>query len=121
MCSITGFGGPVDAVHLVHREECLWWKWNNMNRYGADPLSGIDDFANLLGLRADLHTIFDARMFTIVPRNARLATYILADGAADYWPAYHNVPVQHVHIRSAAHLFARFAWAVLLKIKPFIC
>jgi len=92
-----------------------------MNRYGADPLSDIDDFANLLGLRADLHTIFDARKFAIVPRNARLATYILADGAADYWPAYHNVLVQHVHIRSAAHLFARFAWAVLLKVKPFIC
>jgi len=60
-------------------------------------------------------------MFAIVPRNSLLATHISLNGAADYWPTYHNVPVQHLHIKSAPHLFAHFAWAVLLMVKPFIC
>ena len=48
-----------------------------MNRYGADRISDIDDFANLLGLRADLHSISDARMFAIVPRNSLHRLYRL--------------------------------------------
>ena len=121
MCGISGFRVPIEAAHLVTKKEQLWWKRNNMNIYTNNPLSEIDDFANLLGLRADLHSIFDVRMFAIVPRNSLLATHVLSNGAADYWPTHHNVPVRHLNIQSTPYLFARFAWAVLLGVKPFIC
>ncbi|KAK3353740.1 hypothetical protein B0T25DRAFT_220543 [Lasiosphaeria hispida] len=121
VCSISGFRVPLEAAHIVPKKEQLWWKRNDMNIYRADPLNDIDDFANLLGLRADLHSIFDARMFAIVPRNSLLATHVLSPQAADYWPTHHNVPVRHLGINSTPYLFARFAWAILLGVKPFIC
>jgi hypothetical protein len=60
-------------------------------------------------------------MFAIVPKNSKLATHILSNVAADYWPTYHNVPVRHLHNQPAPFLFARFAWAILLHVKGFVC
>ncbi|KAG5289480.1 hypothetical protein I7I48_08813 [Histoplasma ohiense] len=103
-----------------------------MYRYGRD-LRDIDNPANLLPLTPDILKCFDKRWFVIVPkiaggggahetdngtRSARYVSHILSE--AEYWPTYHNTIVQYLESDSRPYLFARFAWAILLSVKPFV-
>jgi hypothetical protein len=87
-----------------------------------------------------MHRFFDKRWLVIVPKvpgdevgtevgaEARAGTYpfsqyvthILSGDAAELWPTFHNTLVQYLDDRSRPYLFARFAWAVILHVKPFI-
>jgi hypothetical protein len=118
----------------VLKEEGLWYSRNGMSRYGRD-LGDIDDSVNLLPLRPDIHKCFDKRWFVIVPkvpgggaapdteagtRSPQYVSHILSTSAAEYWPTYHNTIVQYLENDSRPYLFARFAWAILLFVKPFV-
>jgi HNH endonuclease len=99
-----------------------------MGRYGHELLQNIDDPANILPLKVDLHRCFDKRWFAIIPKNKEISapyttqyvTHILLNEAAEIWPTYHNNPVQNLSEKAHYYLFARFAWAILLQVKPFI-
>jgi HNH endonuclease len=99
-----------------------------MGRYGSELLRNIDDPANILPLKVDLHRCFDKRWFAIIPKSTEISasyppqyiTHILLQEAAELWPTYHNTPVQYLHENTHYYLFARFAWAILLQVKPFI-
>ena len=99
-----------------------------MGRYGTG-IGDINNPANILPLRSDIHKCFDNRWVVIAPKVQRAAvgagsprymTHILWEDAAELWPTYHNTLVQYLHMRSAPYLFARFASAVLLSVKRFI-
>jgi hypothetical protein len=122
LCGISGFSVPVEGAHLIPKREQPWYNRNGMIRYGFTPgLTDVNNVRNILCLRADLHSLFDSRMFAIVPKNSKFATHILSKNmAADYWPTYHNVPVRHLHDEPAPFLFARFAWAILLNVTAFV-
>jgi HNH endonuclease len=99
-----------------------------MGRYGRELLRNIDDPANTLSLKVDLHRCFDKRWFAIIPKSMEISapyssqyvTHILLQEAAELWPTYHNTPVQYLDEKAHYYLFARFAWAILLQVKPFI-
>lgn len=109
-----------------------------MARYTiAAWLPDVDNPANLLPLRVEMHRCFDARGFIIVPKIANAAeaaeaakaaehppqyvTQIIKSSEAEFWPAYQNVLVQHLSEAPHPYLFARFAWAILLRVvKGFI-
>jgi hypothetical protein len=99
-----------------------------MGRYGSEFLRNIDDSANILPLKVDLHRCFNKRWFAIIPKSIEISapyssqyvTHILLQEAAELWPTYHNTPVQYLHEKAHYYLFARFAWAILLQVKPFI-
>jgi HNH endonuclease len=99
-----------------------------MGRYGRELLRNIDEPANILPLKVDLHRCFDKRWFAIIPKSIGISapyspqyvTHILLQGAAELWPTYHNTLVQYLHENAHCYLFARFAWAILLQVKPFI-
>jgi hypothetical protein len=85
--------------------------------------------ANRVPLRPDMHGSFDKRWFAIVPKATvtegggqtfQYVTHILSDCAAELWPEYHNTLVQYIDQRSRPYLLARFAWAILLNVKPFV-
>ncbi|KFH48542.1 hypothetical protein ACRE_006410 [Hapsidospora chrysogenum ATCC 11550] len=132
-CAITNVSFAVKRAHLVPREEGLWYNRNGMTKYGSG-LGDIDNAANILPLRRDLHKCFDDRWFAVVPETPEVATtarvtthsaaqyltHILSKDAAELWPEYHHTIVQSLHGGSRPYLFARFAWAVLLKVKPFV-
>jgi HNH endonuclease len=71
-----------------------------MGRYGRKLLRNIDDPANILPLKVDLHRCFDKRWFAIVPKSMEIpapdssqyVTHILLKEAAELWPIYHNTP-----------------------------
>jgi hypothetical protein len=107
-----------------------------MRRYGRD-LGDIDNPLNLLPLRPDIHKCFDKRFFVFVPkaagrgsastlemetssRSPQYVSHILSASAAEYWPTYHNTIIQYLEDGARPYLFARFAWAILLFVKPFI-
>jgi HNH endonuclease len=99
-----------------------------MGRYGRELLRNIDDPANILPLKVDLHRCFDKRWFAIIPKSIEISapyssqyvTHILLKEAAELWPTYHNTLVQYLDENTHYYLFARFAWAILLQVKPFI-
>jgi hypothetical protein len=99
-----------------------------MGRYGRELLCNIDDPANILRLKSDLHRCFDKRWFAIIPKSIEIpapnssqyVTHILLKEAAELWPTYHKTPVQYLDENAHYYLFARFAWAILLQVKPFI-
>jgi hypothetical protein len=128
-CAITNAGYAVEKAHLVPKEERVWYRDNEMRRYGVG-LPDIDNGANILLLRKDIHYSFDTPWFVIVPRivttNSSLApslqyvTHIISRDAAELWPAYHLALVESLPTDSRAYLFARFAWAILFQVKLFV-
>ena len=127
-CGISNCSYAVQKAYLVPQEEVLWYERNDMERYGDAIICDIDNPANIVMLKSDLHMCFDNRWFTITPKametttpySPQYVTHILRVNAAELWPTYHNIIVQSLNERSRPYLFARFAWAILLQVKPFI-
>ncbi|KAK0720120.1 hypothetical protein B0H67DRAFT_575089, partial [Lasiosphaeris hirsuta] len=127
--SITNAGYAVEEAHLVPKEERVWYRENEMERYGVG-LPDIDNKVNLLPLRKDIHYSFGARWFVIVPKmvttdsslqaSPQYVTHIISQSAAELWPTYHTTIVESIHPKSRAYLFARFAWAILFRVKLFV-
>ncbi len=100
-CGISNFSFAIEQAHLVPQEEALWYYRNDMGRYGRELLRNIDDPANILPLKVDLHRCFDKRWFAIIPKSmetpapysSQYVTHILLKEAAELWPTYHNTCV----------------------------
>ncbi|EER45825.1 conserved hypothetical protein [Histoplasma capsulatum H143] len=131
-CAVTNFSLCTEQAHIVPREEETWYVRNGMGIYGAN-LGDINEATNVLPLRSDIHRCFDNRWFVIVPKTAgtevstpaahhspQFVTHIISTDMAQYWPTYHNTLVQRLRADCRPYLFARFAWAVLLHVKPLI-
>lgn len=130
-CAVTNFSICLEEAHLIPKEEATWYTRNGMNLYGED-LGDIDGPFNLVPLRSDIHKCFDNRWFAIVPKvtgtevattttsSPQYVTHIFSSRASEYWPTYHNTRVQCLKTHSPPYIFARFAWTVLLHVKPFI-
>ncbi|KAK0657765.1 hypothetical protein B0T16DRAFT_425889 [Cercophora newfieldiana] len=106
-CGITNAGYAVEGAHLVPKDERVWYRENEMERYGVG-LPDIDNKANLLPHRKDIHYSFDTRWFVIVPK------MVTTDSSLQTSPQY------SIHPKSQAYLFARFAWAILFRVKLFV-
>ncbi len=80
------------------------------------PEASTDDPRNVLLLRSDLHSLFNARKFTIVPKGKAWVAHVLA-GRPDTELAalYHNVELLRLVDLSIECIFARFAWAILAQ------
>ncbi len=127
-CAISNFSFAIDGAHLVPQEEALWYQRNDMRRYGDAVLCDIDNSTNIIPLKIDLHRCFDNRWFAIIPKvmkttiphSNQYVTHILRREAVELWPTYQNIIVQYLDGKARPYLFARFAWAILLQVKPFI-
>lgn len=75
------------------------------------------DVENCLLLRQDLHTAFDSKHFVIVPKQRSWRIHFLAH-TADYGRLLHNRK-PHALMVSPQFLFARFAWAIIGRVKMF--
>ncbi|KAI0532194.1 hypothetical protein GGR58DRAFT_523441 [Xylaria digitata] len=70
-CRVTGFLEATGAAHLAPAETAGWFEANRMERYcrvlnRANP---IDDDANMILRRRDLHFMFDRRRFVMVRKS----------------------------------------------------
>ncbi|SPO04766.1 uncharacterized protein DNG_07451 [Cephalotrichum gorgonifer] len=94
---------------------------------------GIHGDSNRMWLRADLHRLYEAHSFAIVPKREIFdpgepqphspQTYVvhfLGASVGEFWDGYHKVPAQHIEgTRPQLHL-ARFAWIILICVKGFL-
>ena len=125
-CGISNSSLAVEGAYIVPGEEAAWYLRNEMGIYAPGLVRDINNPANILPLKADIHKCFDKRMFAIVPKvpdtstPPQYVTHILLGEAAEFWPACHNTLVQYLPGRAHPYLFARFAWAILLQVKTFI-
>lgn len=130
-CGITGSKFAIENAHLVPQEYREWYDMNSMSTSGE--VNSVDSDSNLLDLRADMHTMFDNRHFVIVPRvvtvagpggatlkEQRFVTTLMMVSAPELYPDFHLVAVNGLKVKSSRKLFARFAWSVLMSVKPFV-
>ncbi|TGJ80902.1 hypothetical protein E0Z10_g7853 [Xylaria hypoxylon] len=133
-CRVTGFIETCEAAHLIPYAEHEWFQSNDMRRYCRLPtLPPVDDEANLLTLRADIHTLFDQHRFAFVPKtedarivhnphiaddtqplSAPLVVHaLLPRNNLEISQYYHNRPLQSLVGIKVQFLFARFALSIL--------
>lgn len=123
-CVVTNSGLASTSAHLVPREHDLWFSLNAMSIYGTG-VRDIDDESNLVRMRADIHKCFDDRLFTMVPKpdgdsGLHYAVHAVDEGDTEFRDLHHNTAVQNIARVSREYAFARFAWCVLLRLKPFL-
>lgn len=140
-CCVTAFRTGVERCHLVPQERPLkeWFISNAMFRYASSPARGIGDTANIAFMRSDIHYMFNAGRFAIVPKPSAgpttsgscsrsssssyaLAVHALDEGFDELTPLYHNVAIQSssAAVLSSEFLFARFALSLFPLVQNFI-
>lgn len=106
---VTRAGTPVSAVGRD------WFNSNDMQDYnstmGLVGRSWIDDRANSIALRKDIHGLFDTGSFVFVRKRGNWVAHCLRV-TNEFGPMYHNRVVS-IHEGVSPHfLLARFAWAI---------
>ena len=125
-CRITDATWGVQKAHVVPDQVSAWWDREQLDQYVLTERftqRPIDAAANLMPMRSDLHTVFDAKAFAIVPkRDSRstdtargdlsLVVHIINPIPDPYFQqTFHNRKVLPLRC-SIQCLFARFAWTV---------
>ncbi len=128
-CRMSGFAEGTQAAHLCPRSEEAWFQRNEMSRYNLNPLlvaSGpLEDTANALLLRQDLHTHFDAHKFVFVPKKRTgedqipIVTHLLI-ASRELGTLHHNVRLKAIPDVDISFLFARFAWTIFTLLAGFL-
>lgn len=127
-CVISDSSYSIHKAHLVPSGQTQWFQANAMIQYGdpvREPLRFIDNSRNILYMRHDLHTVWDAYMFVLVPKRHDFVVHVLATptpGINEFAAEWHNIAVQEGALQGTgkAYLFAKFAQAVFMLLKPFI-
>ncbi|KAF4627294.1 hypothetical protein G7Y89_g10862 [Cudoniella acicularis] len=128
-CRMSGFEEGTQAAHLCPRSEEVWFQRNGMSRYNLNPLlvatGPIEDTANALLLRQDLHTHFDAHKFIFAPKQRNgeeeipIVTHLLI-ASRELGILHHNVRLKPILDVDIAFLFARFAWSIFTLLAGFL-
>ena len=114
-CRVSEFTGGTEAAHLVPERDERWFK-RNINRLGqyvADRgalKSPVNDIANRILLRRDIHLLFDERLFVFYPKRGNFVVHFL-EHTDDTLGNYHNAPL-HPALCAGFFHYPRLAWAV---------
>ncbi|KAG4427741.1 hypothetical protein IFR05_016779 [Cadophora sp. M221] len=123
-CRITGHREGVQAAHICPQAEEDWYLRNGMPRYSNGNTASVDNPANALLLRADLHIAFDKPKFVFVPKPSidaepRQFAVHLVEPSRELESLYHNRALQGLGV-SLELLFARFAWTIFPWLAGFL-
>ncbi|TBU31026.1 hypothetical protein BD311DRAFT_825627 [Dichomitus squalens] len=114
-CVITQYQQSCENAHLVPREHEDWFNGNNMTDYNlAGPPTGLDDVANGLTLRSDVHQCFDLHGFVVYPAGSnRSVAYVVRRGAFEYAELFHRRLITLPNRVSDQFVYARFAYTFI--------
>ncbi|EEU38240.1 uncharacterized protein NECHADRAFT_66931 [Fusarium vanettenii 77-13-4] len=127
-CAVTNTSYAFTWAHLIPKEEQQWFNKNGMGLYGGGSHS-LDDQHNILPLKADLYVCFDQSVFALVPKQHRepngefrteYVLHVLDARESEFAALYQDRPIKCLVSGSREYLFARFAWTVISRIKPFL-
>ncbi|KAL8741274.1 MAG: hypothetical protein Q9184_008405, partial [Pyrenodesmia sp. 2 TL-2023] len=117
-CRLTGSTEENDVAHIIPVSESAWFTGNEMADYAHDTWT-VDNSANLVLLRKDIHHAYDHFKWTIAPKSSKWCC-IYIDSAQELGALYHNVEVRSLHGVSAEYLLAGFASAIFYLLYPFL-
>jgi hypothetical protein len=128
-CRLSGCREQVQVAHVVPQSERDWWLTNDMSRYNTGSAASLDDAANALLLRADLHIAFDKPCIAFYPKPAadadaaadtemRLVAHVL-EPSLELEHLYHNREL-HSTVVGVDMLYARFAWSIFTLLDAFL-
>ena len=121
-CVVTGYGDGLESAHLCPKSETKWFSDNGMINYNRrGNMSGdivVDDVANQICLRSDVHTVFDSGAWVIVPKEGGWVIHF-CNFTNTLGFLYHNTPLKLSNMQPE-FLLARFAWTIFPLIKQFI-
>ena len=123
-CRITNYIEGTESAHLVPLNEQEWFDRNGMYRYTTTTNSvapAIQDARNAILLRSDIHTTFDQKRFTVVPKASVPLVHVTAQGLSDQFiHLHHNVPMQPLEGVAIEFFLARFAWTIFGNLINFV-
>ena len=93
-----------------------------MGNYTMDvnAKASVGDGANMMLLRADVHSLYNKDKWTIVPKDTSLVFHLLSP-SLELSRLYHNVPLQdNLNGVSMEYLLAAFASAIFPLLVPFL-
>ncbi|OAF60149.1 hypothetical protein VC83_02784 [Pseudogymnoascus destructans] len=97
-CRITGYREGLQTAHVCPQAEEDWYLRNSMPRYNSGNSESVDNPANALLLRADLHIAFDKPSFVFVPKPASVESQQfvlhLLEPSQEFESLYHNRAMQ---------------------------
>ncbi|ATY62394.1 hypothetical protein A9K55_008015 [Cordyceps militaris] len=113
-CRVTNATLCTQGAHLLPKSEESWYTKNSMFQYSAWEEKGTpDDPRNVILLRSDAHTLFNAKRFLIVPKRDKWLTHVLYGKPQDELAqSFHNIHLQPLTDISVEFLFARFVWTI---------
>ncbi|MCJ1396625.1 hypothetical protein MMC18_009516 [Xylographa bjoerkii] len=122
-CTISKHRDYIERAHLCPRNELDWFQKNGMGQYNrrintSGPVI-TDDTANAMAMRADIHRAFDDCKFAIVRKKGCWVTHFL-ETTYELGALYHNRPVEVMGGVAPEFILARYAWAILPLVKPFM-
>ena len=121
-CVISKSRDCLERGHLCPRSESEWFSSNSMQRYNLSTRvePAIDDPANAISIRSDLHHAFDVqKKFVIAPKVSQWSVHFL-EPTMDIGDLYHNCPLNLSASISPKFLLSRFAWAIFPELGLFL-
>ncbi|RDX49291.1 hypothetical protein OH76DRAFT_1483241 [Lentinus brumalis] len=67
MCIVSAFMQSLDNAYVLPKEESPWFNMQEMNLYSHNRYAHINDTANGMTLRSDIHRCFDSHGFVFYP------------------------------------------------------
>jgi hypothetical protein len=99
-------------AHVVPKDQIDWFDASLMRTYVVGSLQTIDNVANGMTLRPDMHCWFDQHLFVICPAGIHFRMYMIRRGA-DFAELLHWRSVEIPDRVSVEFLYARFALAII--------
>jgi hypothetical protein len=122
-CRLGGCREQLQVAHVVLQSVLDWWRENDMSRYNTGSTATLDDTANVLLLRADLHIAFDKPCVALVLKPATDGSTRLVAHLLEYSPElehlYHNRELHSTAV-GVDMLYARFTWSVFTLLDVFL-
>ena len=120
-CSLTRHTESVQHAHLVPAAQREWFQQNLMGQYiGPGSVDEMLHPVNTVHLRSDIHSIFDAKRFAIVPKHGKFVVHSFNElPGSEVLRLYHNVEL-HPMQAGIEFLLARFAFTVFGHLRTFL-
>lgn len=123
-CRLTQCDYAVENAHLIPSAQQEWFNKNCMHEY--IPSTATDKMnhpTNIVRLKSDIHIIFDAKRFAIVPMGDHLVAYCFNEEPdSQVARQFHGVELHRLHVteNSTHFLLARFAYTVFEHFRSFL-
>ncbi|KAH8745215.1 hypothetical protein F5883DRAFT_439186 [Diaporthe sp. PMI_573] len=123
-CVISNTSYALHKCHIIPSAQAQWFTANAMVNYGHDHKL-VNDGGNIVHMQHNLHSIWDDNVFALVPKGDTWTIHVLAVPTypiLEFADAWHNVSLRKGALdgNSEAYLFAKFAQAVFMLLKPFV-